>query len=300
MDYLAGASGAGIEHLVPGLEWGTELGVDAATITAVVAGLDPAASRIALGGSAFTTISAMARAGHGLRLGFVGVAGRVPGDRLSALRELDSSGIDRRFVLRDDERLCGICVSVMRGGDRTLVTHAGANEGFPDYLDRESEQVAAYLSRARLIHVTSFLDDRSAGRLLAVLTAAKRLNPRTRISFDPGHVWCANRSAQVDGILALSDYLIVNRRELRELAPADAAVLVVKQPTGAQWFRGGDGGFVPHVPLAEADIVDATGAGDVFAAGLLLELAVDPGRIAAGCERGLGLARRKLLGQPLT
>jgi sugar/nucleoside kinase (ribokinase family) len=55
---------------------------------------------------------------------------------------------------------------------------------------------------------------------------------------------------------------------------------------------------VSQRPLAEAEIGDATGAGDVFAAGLLIELARDRARLRAGCELGLRMARRKLRQPP--
>ncbi|MCY1144339.1 carbohydrate kinase family protein [Actinoplanes sp. Pm04-4] len=268
-----------------GWEHGVEHSVDAATIEALLGQAD---YRVTLGGSAFNTIHAMALEDAGLRLGYVGVAGRIPLRAPSVVDAMDAYGIDRRFVFAD-ERLGGVCFSVMHDGDRTLFTHAGANTAFADHLDAHFDEVVAYLAGARLIHVTSFLDDRTPGRLLAVLTAVKAANPRALISCDPGHVWCANRTSDIDGILRLSDYLLLNRRERQELAGSFPHG-IVKHPHGTEVA----GTFLPQVPLPPEEIVDATGAGDVFAAGLLLELAAGPGRLIAGCERGMSLARQEL------
>ena len=273
-------------------EWGTEVSVDAATVGALV----PGATGSALGGSAFNAVSAIAHARPGLGLGFVGVAGRVPAGGLSAVGEFDAFGVDRRFVFVDDERWCGVCVSVMRDGERTLLTHAGANVTFSDHLDRHFDALVGYLGRARLVHVTSFLDDRSAGRLATLLESLKKAHPRTLVCFDPGHVWSAGQSADVARIVRRADFVVVNRREFEELAPrGTGAVVVVKQPDGTRWYdRRGAEHFLGQVPLAAGDIVDATGAGDAFAAGLLIALAGDGNAVAAGCARGLRMARDSL------
>jgi len=286
LDYLV----AGAAPVLPPLEWGAEQGVDAATIRAV---LDATEGRPSLGGSAFNTVYAMAHAGAGLRLGYVGVAGRMPVPGLSALDTLDACGIDRRHVFRDDEHLCGTCVSILRDGDRTLLTHAGANAAFADHLDAGFDGLVSYLARARLVHVTSFLDDRTPGRLLAVLTAVRAASPGTLICVDPGHVWSTRPTTDIGGILRLADYALVNEREFR--GPAGDATVVVKHARGIRWYSGRElAGVRRQVPLPAAEIVDATGAGDVFAAGLLIELAAGEAGIGPGCELGLLLARHKL------
>ena len=99
------------------------------------------------------------------------------------------------------------------------------------------------------------------------------------------------RSPEVDAIVALCDFLLVNRREYRA---APQAVVVEERPGGIRWRGPGSSGSRSRTPLSADEIVDATGAGDVFAAGLLIELARDPRRIGAGCELGRRLSRHKL------
>ncbi|WP_237320729.1 PfkB family carbohydrate kinase [Streptomyces sp. JJ36] len=270
-----------------------------------------------LGGSAFNAIHAIAETRAGLRLGYVGVAGRVPVLGMSALRQLEALGVDAEHVLSDAHSLCGVCFSFAEGGERTLLTHAGANARMADYLRESFSSIVAYLARARVIHVTSFLDDETAGRLLDVLDAVKARNPLTRISFDPGHVWSTAPPPEIDGLLALSDYLLVNYREFRELGGgdegatdddvasrllgrlrADQPAVLVKRPSGVHAYRvergKAVGDFYPQLPLAQDEIEDATGAGDVFAAGLLTVLASDRLQVELGSLLGMRLARHKL------
>ncbi|GAA2519673.1 PfkB family carbohydrate kinase [Winogradskya humida] len=290
-------------------EWGTETAVDAATINAAIQAAGPERLTTTLGGSAFNTVHAIARTRPGLRLGYVGAAGRNPTGGPSPRAGLATLGIDHRHVSYNDDALSGICFSLTENGDRTLLTHAGANSSFPEYVDRHFDALVGYLSRTRLIHVTSLLDDTSAGRLLALLTAVKAVNPATALSFDPGHVWSTTVTADIEGLVRLSDYLLLNRRELAELRTVlnlTEAVVVVKRPDHIEVRRPGARPEIhPQIPLPDNKIVDATGAGDVFAAGLLIGLIAEAGPspgvglgpgvdLGPGCLLGMRLARHKL------
>ncbi|MFY1671984.1 PfkB family carbohydrate kinase [Plantactinospora sp. WMMB334] len=313
-----------VERDGPPIEAGTERAVDAETIHAAIetAGFarpeNPlGGTSFSLGGSAFNAIFAIAQTQVGLRLGYVGVAGRVPVIGLSTMAQFEALGIDHRFVFQDTEHLCGICLSLAEDGDRTLLTHSGANEFLADHLDRDFGRVVAYLASARVVHVTSFLDDRTPGRLLQVLRAVKETASGTAICFDPGHVWSASPTDEIEALLGLSDYLLVNYREFRTLGghvedEADESVaarlvartaggqgvVVVKLPTGIWSHRRENGklvsDFYAQAQVAPAEIKDATGAGDVFAAGLLIVLTSDRLQVELGSLLGMRLARHKL------
>lgn len=276
------------------LEQGVEHAVDEGTIQAAIDAVGSATTTAVLGGSAFNAIHAIAHTRAGLRLGYVGVAGRVPGSGRSSVEQLAELGIDHGFVRVDDEHLCGICLSLSEDGERTLLTHGGANERMADYLAEEFDRIVAYLATARIIHVTSFLDDRTAGELLAVLRAVKSVSPATLICFDPGHVWSTRTDPAIDGIIAISDYLLVNEREFHAIGNQVAGVIVVKLASGIRLFRGAVGEFYAQVPLPQEEIKDSTGAGDVFAAGLLTVLSKDPNQVELGALLGMRLARHKL------
>jgi sugar/nucleoside kinase (ribokinase family) len=331
IDYLANASapagrgaiqslGSRITQLLAAdgipLEWGTERAVDERTIYAALAEVDEVSLDATLGGSAFNAIFALAQLNLGLRLGYLGRSGRVPIPGRSSLAELAALGVDHHFVRRDETRLCGICFALQADGERTLLTHAGANSFFADYLDGAFDEVVDYLSATRVVHVTSFLDDRTAGRLAAVLREVRSMSPATLISFDPGHVWSQAKTPEIDGILELTDYLLVNYREFREIGGytdgtaeeviagrilrgcGNRMTVVVKRPDGVISFRLERDtvrrDFHPQATLPDREVKDATGAGDVFAAGLLAAMASPQLSIELGSLLGMALARHKL------
>lgn len=299
------------------LEWGTEHAVDERTIYAALAEVDRSSLKDSLGGSAFNTIFALAKLNYDLRLGFLGLAGRVPIPGQSGVRELAALGVDHEFVRDDDARLCGICFALQADGERTLLTHAGANSCFADYLDDAFDDILKYLATTRVVHVTSFLDDRTAGRLATLLREVKLQSPDTLISFDPGHVWSQAKTPEIEGILEITDFLLVNSREFRDIGDYAAGetdvtvagrllrrakgrmAVIVKRPDGVVSFQlAGDTvrrAFHRQLaPLSNHEVKDATGAGDVFAAGLLAAIASNRRSIELGSALGMALARHKL------
>ena len=316
---VVGIGALNVDYVVRGVpvepaDRGVERAVDEATVLALLAAAGPARRAAAPGGSAFNAVHALAYARPALRLGYVGVAGRSPVSGVSAAAVLDARGVDLRWVLRDERRLSGTCVSVVAGTDRTLFTHAGADALVAGHLAAHHDALAGYLAQARLVHVTSFLDDRTPPALLALLEAVRAAGTGTAVSVDPGHVWCTERTPAVERILALADFLLLNEAELAALTdrppgPAAAvvllrrmsapdAVVLVKQPTGV-WCHRRDGDRVVttahrHTPLRAAETADPTGAGDVFAAGLLAALTADRGDVDGGARLGMLLARHKL------
>ena len=254
-----------------------------------------------------------------LRLGYVGFVGRVEHPGLSFLRRMDLLGIDHRFVGQDPSRPCGTCLSYIEDGERVLLTHPGANIELADYLAANFEDVAKYLAGSRFIHVTSFFDDRTPQYVFDVLCRAKRINPRLLISFDPGHPWARAPTAAVEGILGVSDYVVVNYREFKALGryshgESDEAiaakllvrcrphcrVVVPKRYDAVEVFSGPPhavrSGHFAQRPL-EAEMItieDATGAGDTFAAGLLAALASSRLQVELGAYLGMSLVRHKI------
>jgi sugar/nucleoside kinase (ribokinase family) len=301
----------------PAPDWGTEASVDETTVYAALEAANPSALQTSLGGSAYNAIYALAQMHLDLRLGYVGVAGRVPGPGLSAVQQFETLGVDHSFVFRDDDHLCGVCFAYTENGERTLLTHAGANAAMADHIESAFDELVAYLATARVVHVTSFLDDRTPSRLLAVLEAVKQASPATLISFDPGHVWSHQRTPEIEAMVALSDFLLINHREFHELGRCteqdtdevvasrlldqlanDRGVVIVKRRSGIHAWRREESkildDFYPQVVLADDEIEDATGAGDVFAAGLLAVLTADRLQIELGSLLGMTLARHKL------
>lgn len=298
------------------LELNTERLVDERVIYTALAEANRVSLDVTMGGSAFNALFALAQMKLNLRLGYVGVAGRMPIAGMSSIQQLEGLGVDHRFVRQDKDHLCGICFALQADGERTLLIHVGANAYMADYLESAFDGIVAYLASARVVHVTSFLDPRTAARLLAALKEVKRTNPSTLISFDPGHVWSTARTSPVEGIIELSDLLLVNYREFKEIGgqrPGDedtalaerilrryneGMTIVVKRSDGVLSFGMEDGEvrdqFFGQSPLRDEEIQDATGAGDVFAAGLLAAVSSEHLQIETGSLLGMQLARHKL------
>jgi sugar/nucleoside kinase (ribokinase family) len=331
LDYIvtatapAGAESATVrsrlERLVAGstppFEWGTEIVVDEQTIYAALAEVSTTSLDATLGGSAFNAIFALTQMQLGLRLGYVGVAGRVPIPGLSSVAQFDRLGVDHTHVRYDDVRACGICFSLADHGDRTLLTYPGANAEMADHIEAQFDALVGYLAAARVVHLTSLLDARSPERLLDLMLAAKKISPGTLLSFDPGHGWSAAPTPAVAGLIQLSDFLLLNHREFAALgehrdSDSDEQVaeklmarfdnrhttVIVKRTNGVFACRQRAGAveveMFSQTPLPPGEIRDATGAGDIFAAGLLAVLAGDRMQVELGSFLGMQLARHKL------
>jgi sugar/nucleoside kinase (ribokinase family) len=310
LDLIAGAStlhGARVLELItqkagisPPLEPCTERLVSGTTVRTALDCLADLGTTPApvLGGSAFNTLHALARSGLGLRLGYVSVAGRTPVPEAEPAAVLDGLGIDRRMVREEPDELCGICLSVYEDGERTLLTHTGANTAIADHVRERFEELVTYTGAARVVHVTSFLDPDGGRELHRLLAEVRRRSPGTAVSFDPGHAWSTDPSPSVLAMMALSDYLLLNGREYADLGPVlrdGSATVVVKYPDRVEVRApGAEPQVCSHVPLRRDEVEDATGAGDIFAAGLLAGVAAGPERIGDGVRLGMALARHKL------
>jgi hypothetical protein len=106
-------------------ERNTEGPVDSVTTAKAIERLGAASLDASLGGSAWPTLFTLARLRVGVRLGSVGVAGRIETPGLSFLRQMDELGIDRRFVTRHPALPAGV-VPVVAGGCGAGAAHASA------------------------------------------------------------------------------------------------------------------------------------------------------------------------------
>ncbi|UGQ10193.1 PfkB family carbohydrate kinase [Yinghuangia sp. ASG 101] len=256
--------------------------------------------RVTLGGSAFTTITAIARLHPELGLGFVGVAGEPPFGAESFVESLTRLGVDAGAVHGTEAR-AGVCLAIEHVGNRALRVDPGANTAMADHVDGRRAEIVARLSRFRAVHVTSFLDDATPPALLRLIRALRREAPGTRISLDPGDTWCARPTDAVRGLLAAADVVLLNRREFAavraHLAPATTDV-VVKAPDGVRVRRAGARAWlrVTHEPLPVGEIRRPTGAGDAFAAGFLAASPTGSGDVREAARAGSAAAREHLRG----
>jgi len=230
------------------------------------------------GGSAANSMAALARLG--LRLAFVG---QVGDDRLGRLfaDDMAANGID--FPLPPIATPTGRCLIIVSpDGHRTMNTAIGASE----YLPAASFD-PSIAADAAILYVEGYMwrteEPRAASR--AALRAAWAAGRRT--AFTLSSEFCVREHH--DDFVALIeagliDILFSNEGELAELsgcADFEAGVawaaarvpllIATRGPSGAVAVEDGERFSTPAEPFGA--IVDTTGAGDLFAAGVLAGLA---------------------------
>jgi sugar/nucleoside kinase (ribokinase family) len=259
----------------------------------------PAAIRSRGGGAGANVAVHLARLGIPVVL--VGCIGDdAAGTGLAA--ELTAAGVVLRLRTVAGAATGTIVGLVEPGGQRSMLADRGAN------LDLRPDDVPTPVPGGHL-HLSGYtlLDPgpRSAG--LAALEAAVAAG--CTVSVDPASTGPLSRYG-VDRWLAdtaAATILLPNADEARLLTgcadPADAAralarrhpvVAVSLGPDGALWASGN---LLVHRPAHPTDVVDTTGAGDAFAAGLLAAWlaspAVDPAdALDAGLARAAEIVRR--------
>jgi ribokinase len=255
------------------LEPGAEYVRDVEWFTSVYPLLQSHGARKALepGGSAANMIAALA--GMGFETGFCGATGIDD----TALLRLEELGEPENLRVTTLGVPAGRCLALIDkddpGKDRSLVILPNANDLVGSYMpDME------YFQQAEWIHLTSFV---STGPLQAQIRLVENLSPTTRVSFDPGAVYCDMGLEAIRSILMRTDLLFVTSEELEKLTAARSIengalaliemgipMIVVKMGAdGIGLFVPGKFLFQPAVKPSE--IKDRTGAGDVAAAGFL-------------------------------
>ncbi|NEM05595.1 carbohydrate kinase family protein [Geodermatophilus normandii] len=198
----------------------------------------------------------------------------------------------------------GTIVSLVEpGGRRSMLADRGAN------LDLRPGDVPAPLPGGHL-HLSGYtlLDERPRAAGLAALAAAAEAGCTT--SLDPASTgpltaygvqrWLAD-TAGVGLLLPNADEarLLSGRADVtdaaRALAARHGAVAITLGAEGALWAAGRT---LVHRPAHPARVVDTTGAGDAFTAGLLAVWLADPhGDPAAALDTGLARAA-DVIGRP--
>jgi ribokinase len=221
------------------------------------------------GGQAANTAAWLAVAGAPVVL--VARAGEDAAGR-AALSELEALGVDARVAV-DSERPTGTCiVLVAADGERTMFPDSGANGALaPGDLPGDLFEPGSHL------HVAGYALLRDGSRAAALSAIERARAARMSTSVDP-----SSAALLSGGVRRLGNgvgLLVPNSLEAATLTglddPAAAAhalaesvpeVVVTLGEKGALWT---DGAELVRVPAEPAKVVDTTGAGDAFAAGLL-------------------------------
>ncbi|ASJ13309.1 ADP-dependent ribose-1-phosphate kinase [Thermococcus thioreducens] len=203
-----------------------------------------------LGGAAANTISWLAT--FGLKTGYIGAVGR---DEIGEahLAYFEKLGVDTGGIKVVDVP-SGVAVAMIRGEDKRIVKYPGAN------LMKEVD--FEYLSMTRHVHLSS----NPLETIVEVVNFASE--DGITVSLDIGE---AELSPEIEEKV---DYLMMNEDEYRrkfgslDLSLCSAKNLVVTLNGGGALVRDEDGN-VHEVRGLSARVVDSTGAGDSFDAGVI-------------------------------
>ena len=264
--------------------------IDESAATRLYAAMGPA--REASGGSAANTVAGLASLG--LSAGFIGQLGD---DQLGEIftHDIRSLGVAFDTPARGDVGATARClILVTPDAQRTMNTFLGAAQMLgPDAVD------PAHVADARIVYLEGYLWDPADPRAAMYKAMDAARDAGTQVAFTLSDSFVVHRH-RADLLRLLDDrridILFANEAEALQLAATDdlegaltaispqvATLVVTRSEQGAVALRGGERAGVPAEPIG--DLVDTTGAGDLFAAGFL-----------AGEARGLGLEASLRLG----
>jgi ribokinase len=235
------------------------------------------------GGSAANTIYGLARLG--LKTGFVGAVGADKYGK-ALIDDLKTADVDTSQIrIKKAETGSTICISD-KLGKRAIYVSPGANN-----LLNQKDIDISYFNRAQMVHLSSFADDR---QLKLQVASVKKLKDTVKVSLAPGMIYVTKGLKALAPLLKRTYVLFMNREEIerltgkdfqtgaRELAKSGCRIVVITLGKGLA--KGKAGMITAYILDGEKEYevvseksgrkspLEATGAGDAFAAGFLFGL----------------------------
>jgi sugar/nucleoside kinase (ribokinase family) len=251
------------------------------------------------GGSAANTVIGISSLG-----GTSGYVGRVSNDELGDIfcSDMQRLGITHTTPRAPSDDPTGRCIIfITPDGERTLNTFLGASNGLSS-----SDVDLALVARAKLLFLEGYLWDLPEAKA-AMRRAASAVGPEGRVALTLSDQFCVERHrASFLGLINDHvDVLFANHHEvmsLFEVNDLDRALEMAKELVDLTAVTmGADGsvlitpdGFTRIVADPVARVVDKTGAGDLYAAGVLYGLAC--GYDLQRCGRLGSLAAEEVIG----
>ena len=287
VDVLANATDEFVE--AEGLVKGSMRLIDAEEAERLYAHMGPAHQ--VSGGSAGNTAAGIAALGG--RTAFIG---QVAPDDLGTFyrHDLTSAGVEFTTPATDvGVPTARSMILVTPDGHRTMNTFLGAAQHLPASALGEEQ-----IRNSAILYLEGYLWDPETPRYAMVRAIEVARESGRKVAFTLSDTFCVDRHR--DGFNALLDekridILFANQAEIEALAGEPhletaienvkgkvEALVVTRSEHGALATRGGERAEVPAEPIVQ--LVDTTGAGDLFASGFLLGYARD-----LGLERSLRL-----------
>jgi len=205
------------------------------------------------------------------------------GTREMALKQLKKESVSTEYIKKVRGEQSAYSVVLNFHGEKTILA---SQISHPYHLPTK-------LKKTKWVYVSEM----GAGyeTLFRELCTYKKKNPEVKIGFNPGHIQIKEHKKVLYSLIKCMEILFVNRQEAQDLTGSKSfeilhlatalfklgpkIVVITDGKNGAYSFDGENLLFIPIFPGKR---IEATGAGDSFAAGYL-------GAIIAGKENTMGL-----------
>ncbi|MEI8383710.1 MAG: adenosine kinase [Planctomycetota bacterium] len=246
--------------------------VDESTQTRVLSALNGAAISRCAGGSAANTIAGLADFG-----GRGAYAGKLGRDDLGEFWLKDMRDLGVKIEVPQTNGQTGTCVCLITDdAQRTMLTHLGLSSTLgPDDIS-ESE-----IKQSKFVYIEGYLftGESTKGAALKAIELAKKHGVKVAFTVSDPFLININRDLFWELIAGPVDLLFCNLEEARSLTglidPIDCAQKIHSHAADVALTLGGDGSLLIHdgktIPIEGVPVtaVDTTGAGDMYAAGVL-------------------------------
>ncbi len=272
--------------------------IDAHEAARLYEAMGPAIERS--GGSVANTIAGLAS--FGAKCGFIG---RVAADQFGGIfrHDIRSQGVAYETAPATEGAPTARClILVTPDGERTMNTFLGASVGFtPEDLD------AAMLGAARIVYLEGYLFDKEEAKAAFRQAAKEAKKAGAKVALSLSDAFCVDRHrADFQAFVREgADIVFANEKEIASLyevnsfeEAADAALqdcemaVLTRSEAGSVIVAAGETTEIAAWPVQE--VVDVTGAGDLYAAGFLYGLT--RGASLAECGRLGSLAAAEVIG----
>jgi ribokinase len=264
-------SGGTVSQIVPGLRPGGEVMGNAMKRAQILESAQERGSFTGRSGGGQAANTAVALARMGFRCGYLG---KVGDDEMGHLLLEGLEDVDKGHIQRGGDS--GMCLCILdQDGERANAVFPGCN----DTISLNDSDVD-YVRASKALHITSFCDDKILDLQEWLLKQGLRA---AMVTFDPGEIYSRLGLGRLRKVLGYTRVLFATMEELRIMTgkePQEAAADVIACGTGIVVCKRGAQGSeiitgkgVIHIAATQVrQVVDRTGAGDVYAAGFIAGL----------------------------